>query len=604
MANITHITDGENVGIAFGKLNEVIDKVNIEQLTIIDGKYNTNGNPITGINTDLTDSESAVNSAALKKRIVDNFGNIITKRASDASSANAVIGATGANILDALFTTYKYKVVTGIKYRITGDTQGRSGAQSAVYSFNNGDLFGDVVSVGTLIDSNKNIYIDDTITIPTGVTYVFISVKDGFNIGLYDTKQLELPVDTLISNSTTAPLSAAQGKKLNELLSPLFTKHTDGIFDDNVVLSGTGGRSVDSSYSTFKHKVNTGDKYRILGSTQGRTAHQSALYSFNATDLFGSVASVGVTVGMAEETYIDENITIPVGIEYVFISVKDGFNIGLYSANSIENRLISNTIDFCLFTDTHISQYAYPESSKLFEDTISTLKSRANIFAVGLGDSIQVKANQDELNEFSRLLGRLGLPFYTCLGNHDVASDSQADIDTFYTTVKDAYYDNPFSYTNPVKLGYYHVNLKGLDFIFLNQMHGAQYQLDTTQLAWLQATLNNITGTGKRLIVCSHVSLVNVHETAQATTIKAMFKTWNNNINNGKLLGVFNGHQHNNSHDVLDGINYIGFDANDWSQAYDGNNSQLAGAFITWDETNKRLLIDGVGSQNSYKFSY
>ena len=281
-----------------------------------------------------------------------------------------------------------------------------------------------------------------------------------------------------------------------------------------------------------------------------------------------------------------------------------------------EAGLINDDIDFCIIADTHVNSVTFTDASKLIEDSISALKRQANIFCLHLGDVTDLVNSLPEKQEAERLFSKLNLPMYITLGNHDVALDSQSSIDDFYTTISDGYYSNPFSYNHTTKLGYYHVNVKGLDIIILNQMFSsadidADYEIDATQETWLEDTLDSLTGSSRRLIVCSHVTLtpnlgdtaIFRHETAQAARIRGYIEDWQ--TLNGIVLGCFNGHRHSNRQEVINTINYVGFNAQTRVTPYTGDDDQIAFSFLTWSELNLKLTITGGTSrQTSYEFTY
>ena len=281
-----------------------------------------------------------------------------------------------------------------------------------------------------------------------------------------------------------------------------------------------------------------------------------------------------------------------------------------------EAGLINDDIDFCIIADTHVNSVTFTDASKLIEDSISALKRQANIFCLHLGDVTDLVNSLPEKQEAERLFSKLNLPMYITLGNHDVALDSQSSIDDFYTTISDGYYSNPFSYNHTTKLGYYHVNVKGLDIIILNQMFSsadidADYEIDATQETWLEDTLDSLTGSSRRLIVCSHVTLtpnlgdtaIFRHETVQAARIRGYIEDWQ--TLNGIVLGCFNGHRHSNRQEVINTINYVGFNAQTRVTPYTGDDDQIAFSFLTWSELNLKLTITGGTSrQTSYEFTY
>ncbi len=272
-------------------------------------------------------------------------------------------------------------------------------------------------------------------------------------------------------------------------------------------------------------------------------------------------------------------------------------------------------IEISLIADTHITNSVSNSSmNKLAEDSISLLNKIPADFGVHLGDLINFAGSQAQTDEAVRIFERLKIPMYFVAGNHDVNPDTQAELTQFYDTVPDAYYRNAFSYgDNSSRLGYYHVNVRGINLIVLNQNFyndaTANWKINDTQLTWLQTTLDSITGSDSKIIVCSHLSLTeNLNETAyyrhdytQAGTIRGKLETWE--TSNGKVLGCFSGHEHKNTLNLINGINYVCFDAQSQS-AYTGDYAQLCFAHLKWVEAEQKLLINGIGTQTSYEFDY
>lgn len=373
----------------------------------------------------------------------------------------------------------------------------------------------------------------------------------------------------------------------------------------------------DSRSHTDFIKVNTGDEY----------VSNYIIYYVTYFDSYKNLLTSGLSTVNAGTSF-----TIPASVDFMRVTVLNTntdlqqIEVGAVSTkyteyyNGVSNSYTISDVDISLISDTHVTDTylgagsPYPTASKVIEDCISLLKKKPSDFAIHLGDVVDSTTLISQKTEAERLFKRLGLPIYYVLGNHDVELDSQSSINDYYDNISDAYYSNPFSFgAHGTKLGYYHVNVRGVDLIILNQMHDndatSKYKIDDTQLTWLQTTLNSITGDERRLIICSHISLTpNLDQTdyyrfneTQGNSIRAMIETWQ--TNNGIVLGCFSGHEHQNTFDEINGINYVCFQALEKAE-YTGSISQMAYAHVKWSEDFKRLTIDGRGSQNSYVFDY
>ncbi|MCD6495615.1 hypothetical protein J7K60_06130, partial [Candidatus Bipolaricaulota bacterium] len=67
----------------------------------------------------------------------------------------------------------------------------------------------------------------------------------------------------------------------------------------------------------------------------------------------------------------------------------------------------------------------------------------------------------------------------------------------------------------------------------------------------------------------------------------------------GVVIAVFEGHDHENDHTVINGIHYIEFD-----QLTDEHNSNPSWAFMTLDPQARTITIVGAGDQDDWDLSY
>ena len=184
-------------------------------------------------------------------------------------------------------------------------------------------------------------------------------------------------------------------------------------------------------------------------------------------------------------------------------------------------------------------------------------------------------------------------PRYYVLGNHDVYDLSKAeflahtgatktyesfDAGAYHFVILDAQYDK-----------------KGKDLghaFWVVQGNVPQFELD-----WLKQDLAK---TDKPTIVCVHQRLdVDFNMLSGGPEIrdnKAVQKVLEES---GKVIAVFQGHEHRNAHTVINGIHYITFD-----QLCDEDGSKPSWAYVTLDPATHTIDIKGAGDQADWHLKY
>ena len=242
-------------------------------------------------------------------------------------------------------------------------------------------------------------------------------------------------------------------------------------------------------------------------------------------------------------------------------------------------------------------------------------------FTLHLGDYLDLTVNTTAyektlLGLMEKTKNKITSPFYHLIGNHDCEPSSLTDISDFYDNIDDAYYSDFDSFSHAEgTLGYYHIKVRGIDLFVLNTNQDSgeldgEWELDNTQEVWLQDELNGLTDANARVVITSHVSLAETaaipyHRVslAQQLRIQSMLEVWE--AANGIILGVFNGHQHQNFHYTINGIEYIAMSAQIRNtSSYKGVISEMAFSYLSWNETTKIFKIEGFGNQDSYEFDY
>ena len=276
-----------------------------------------------------------------------------------------------------------------------------------------------------------------------------------------------------------------------------------------------------------------------------------------------------------------------------------------------------SVVRFGLVADTHCGKPTNKIGLKYFQDTLSMMNRLPLDFFIHLGDMIDKDAASKSLalQLFNKTLQFLGCQKYLALGNHDGVNDNLQGVNELYSYVDDSFYGDTDTYNHPVdKLGYYHVNVRGIDLFVLNTNQDSladdgDWKLDDVQEAWLQSELNALAGADKRVLICSHVSFAETAaskyqrvSTVQQLRIQAMLEVWE--AAHGIVLGVFNGHQHANYNYTINGIEYIAFEAQMRDVDYIGSITKMAFSHISWNETTKIFKIEGYGMQSNYEFDY
>jgi len=184
-------------------------------------------------------------------------------------------------------------------------------------------------------------------------------------------------------------------------------------------------------------------------------------------------------------------------------------------------------------------------------------------------------------------------PRYYVLGNHDVYDLSKAEF-LSHTGATETY--------ESFDAGAYHFvildaqyNKKGKDISHAGWV--VQGNIPQFELDWLAADL---AATDKPTIVCVHQRLdVNFDMLSGGPEIfdnKAVQKVLEDS---GVVIAVFQGHEHENAHTVINGIHYITFD-----QLTDEDGSKPSWAYITLDPEAQTIDIVGAGDQADWRLEY
>ena len=266
-------------------------------------------------------------------------------------------------------------------------------------------------------------------------------------------------------------------------------------------------------------------------------------------------------------------------------------------------------VRFGLITDTHAHDLDSPFEGKWMSRTAERLtafttamNAWAPNFVIELGDFINgwvVLGTEpgdparipDVLAWADGLYDQFGDPAYHVIGNHDL-----------YNLDKAQYLD-----ILGMDATYYSFDVGGYHFIVLD----VQYAEDGSDLAhtytgvagfvpepeleWLRADL---AATERPTLVFVHQMLDDfIEEWGRATVLNqaALQQLF---AEDGDVIAVFQGHDHTNIHNVIDGTHYVTF------EAMVDQDTPVTWSQISLDPSTRSIVIEGIGVQASYELSY
>lgn len=263
-----------------------------------------------------------------------------------------------------------------------------------------------------------------------------------------------------------------------------------------------------------------------------------------------------------------------------------------------------------IFTDLHAHDTNSPTEHKVmtnyaerlnaFVDAMTTwpadgvfelgdFANGAYVMGAPLGDPARIAGI---LTEAAGILARWGGPTHFVLGNHDVYDLSKSE---FLAVV------GAPSTTWSLDLGGYHMVGLDAEFSKTGQDYGhsfwiVQGTIPPAQLEWLRADL---AATTLPTIVFIHQPLDEPNDLggpsiSNRLDVQAVLS------GSGRVIAVFQGHMHDNKHNVIDGVHYITFAAMVDSEIP----TPPSWAAVTLDPETRTVHIDGAGQQDDLEFSY
>lgn len=272
--------------------------------------------------------------------------------------------------------------------------------------------------------------------------------------------------------------------------------------------------------------------------------------------------------------------------------------------------IFENQLKFGIITDTHYANRPskkvrfYSQSNSKMNYAIDFFNSKNLDFIIHLGDL----KDQDEIpneistlkylktieKEFSEFKGKK----YHVLGNHDLDSISK---EQFLANIVNSGFDTAQSY--------YHFEMKGYQMIVLDanfsndskpyskgNFNWKEATIPKHQLDWLRNVLND------SLSPC----LLFIHHPIDNTTpdhyaVQNSLEVRNILEKSKKVLAVFQGHRHQESHTHINGIHYYTFNAMVDNEGLENNSFSMATINLK-----KGIQIDGYfrSSNFQHKFNY
>ncbi len=218
---------------------------------------------------------------------------------------------------------------------------------------------------------------------------------------------------------------------------------------------------------------------------------------------------------------------------------------------------------FGMVTDAHYSDAPakgsryYNKSAEKMTECVDLMNEKKVDFLIELGDlkdKGRLPVEKDTLgylDVIEAVLGKFKGPRYHVLGNHDMDSIS-----------KKQFLDRVENTGIARKASYYSFDLKGVHFVVLDanyQADGSDYDhgnfnwqdtnIPRRQLGWLKKDLAT---TSRPVVVFVHQQLDEdeSHSVVNAATVRGILQV------TGKVLAVFQGHNHKGSYSCIEGIHY------------------------------------------------
>jgi len=198
------------------------------------------------------------------------------------------------------------------------------------------------------------------------------------------------------------------------------------------------------------------------------------------------------------------------------------------------------------------------------------------------------------LEDAEAIYARFDGPRHHVLGNHDVQDLSKEEFLERVPATETYYSFDAGAYHFVVLDAQY--NRKGEDWSHI--FYIVQGNIPSFQLDWLREDLES---TDRPTIVCVHQRLdVEYDFRSGGPEIYNVLETRALLEESGKVIAVFQGHDHDGAYSLIEGIHYVTFRA----LIDRAEPTPPSWALVTLDPVNRTITIEGAGDQVDYRLEY
>lgn len=229
-------------------------------------------------------------------------------------------------------------------------------------------------------------------------------------------------------------------------------------------------------------------------------------------------------------------------------------------------------VKFVLFTDLHHG--VIPEREQALRDILEAARKNKSEFVINLGDlTTPLPQNQ----EIADILDSAGKPVYHVLGNHDMDRfNKRTFMDFVGMKMKEPhYYFDRGNFRFVVMDTNFFLDKEGKEHAYAKGNYAGapvREHVSAEQVEWLKGVLAD---QSKVVVIFSHAPLNDQYD--RVVQYAPVHKVITQARDNGtRIAAVIGGHNHSDSHHVIDGINYL--QMNSVSYIWGGDE------FTRWDQ--------------------
>lgn len=365
--------------------------VNFGGLSVSDGEV-----AILKYNGSWTKDTTGATSFEKAKQYVDGRFDKAVHQVGDPLQYDAFSGyfynSSGVYTQSNYYSGRKYAVVPGQDYAFSG----RVGSTSSIYLINWLDENGNFLRHDDRYKGNGSTTVqfnDEIITVPDDAAYLYLNTQNSINARYYELNDLSyVPlqkvyddsvkyddvIDNLESTDTDKPLSANQGRVLNdktnaESYTEVEHEEMDGYFDSDGVVHDSS-----NSYMLWAMQVTAGNEY-AFSTKRDATANQYVL-AWYSDDTFGTCVKREDfrPVYGTETTYTKQRVVAPEGATYALLniqkkhsSVSDFYAVGSITLQEVYDELMKlvgvDKPELPEYYDEYLSERVSSIINRLFE---------------------------------------------------------------------------------------------------------------------------------------------------------------------------------------------------------------------------------------------